>query len=389
MATLALEQQRTDIPLVDLKRQHAPLRAEIEAAFTEVMNGMQLFLGPNVRAFEEEFKQYVGTRDCIGVSDGTTALQLALLACDIGPGDEVITVSNTFFATVEAISLVGATPVFVDVDPTTYLINVRTVERAITPRTRAILPVHLYGRMANMAPLVALARRYDLRVIEDACQAHGARRDGRMAGTVGDVGCFSFYFSKNLGAYGEAGGVVTNDPDIARRIRLLRDHGSERRYHHDALGMNARLDELQAAVLRIKLPYLDDWNEARRRHASCYSSRLNGLPITLPLIPGADHVFHLYVIRTAERDALRQHLEQLGIHVGIHYPIPCHLQPACAPFNPGTGSLPVTESLARDILSLPMFPELREDEIDFIAEAIEDFYVAGRSFGFDRVAPLP
>lgn len=376
--TIPLMKQRTDIPLVDLKRQHAPLRAQIEAAFAEIMGGMQLFLGPNVRAFEEEFSRYAGTRECIGVSDGTTALHLALLACDIGPGDEVITVSNTFFATVEAIALAGARPVFVDVDPDSFLIDVQAVERAITPRTRAILPVHLYGRMADMTALTALGRRYGLRVIEDACQAHGARRDGQMAGTVGDVGCFSFYFSKNLGAYGEAGGIVTNDPDLARRIRLLRDHGSERRYHHQALGTNGRLDELQAAVLRIKLPYLDAWNEARRRHAARYSAVLQGLPITLPLMPGTDHVCHLYVIRSDERDALREQLEQLGIHAGIHYPVPCHLQPACAPFSSGIGSLPVTESMAREILSLPMFPELTDDEIVYTAEAIFTFFMAGR-----------
>jgi dTDP-4-amino-4,6-dideoxygalactose transaminase len=381
-----VEQQLTNIPLVDLKRQHAPLRVQIEAAFAEVMKGMQLFLGPNVRAFEETFRDYAGTRECVGVSDGTTALHLSLLACGIGPGDEVITVSNTFFATVEAIALAGARPVFVDVEPNSFLIDMQAVEQAITPRTRAIIPVHLYGCMADITALMALARRYGLRVIEDACQAHGARRNGHMAGTVGDVGCFSFYFSKNLGAYGEAGGVVTNDRDIARRIRLLRDHGSERRYHHDAMGMNGRLDELQAAVLRIKLPYLDNWNEARRSHAARYSRLLEGLPITLPLMPGANHVFHLYVIRTDERDALRQHLDQLGVHTGIHYPVPCHLQPACATFGPGTGSLPITESLASEILSLPMFPELRDDEIDYIAEAINSFYVADSSAKFAGVA---
>jgi dTDP-4-amino-4,6-dideoxygalactose transaminase len=386
VTSLVMEQQRTNIPLVDLKRQHAPLRAEIESAFIEVMDGMQLFLGPNVRAFEEEFSQYVDARECIGVSDGTTALHLSLLACGIGPGDEVITVSNTFFATVEAITLAGASPVFVDVDPDTFLIDARAIERAITPRTRAILPVHLYGRMAEMSTIVALARRYNLRVIEDACQAHGARRDGHIAGTVGDVGCFSFYFSKNLGAYGEAGGIVTNDPDLARRIRLLRDHGSERRYHHDAIGMNGRLDEMQAAVLRIKLPHLDNWNEARRRHATRYSGLLNDLPITLPRMPGADHVFHLYVIRTTERDALRQHLEGLGVHAGIHYPVPCHAQPACASFSPEIGSLPVTEALANEILSLPMFPELRDDEIDYIAAGIHSFYEVDSRSSFDRVA---
>jgi dTDP-4-amino-4,6-dideoxygalactose transaminase len=386
VTSLAQEPRLADIPLVDLKRQHAPLRAEIQAALTEVMDGMQLFLGPHVRAFEEEYARYACARECIGVSDGTAAIHLALLACGIGQGDEVITVSNTFFATIEAITLAGARPVFVDVDPNTFLIDVQAVERAITPRTRAILPVHLYGRMADMSAIVALAHRHDLRVIEDACQAHGARRDGRMAGTFGDVGCFSFYYSKNLGAYGEAGGVITDDPDIARRVRLLRDHGSERRYHHDALGVNGRLDEMQAAVLRIKLPYLDDWNEARRRHAARYSTLMNALPLTLSLVSGVEHVFHLFVIRTGDRDALRRHLEQLGIHAGIHYPVPCHLQPACAPFSLGIGSLPTTESLAGEILSLPMFPELRDDEIDYVAAAVSSFYVADGSRGFASVA---
>ena len=383
------------IPLVDLGRQYGPIQDQVHAAFGAIFQDMQLFLGPNVRAFEQEYAAYLGASDCVGVCDGTTALHLALRACGIGAGDEVITVSHTFFATVEAIGLAGATPVFVDVDPDTLTMDVAAAERAITSRTRALLPVHLYGRLADMSGLMALARAHNLRVIEDACQAHGARsapagpelrsgpaaaephgarRDGRAAGTFGDVGCFSFYCSKNLGAYGEAGGVVTNDPELAWRVRCLRDHGSAMRYHHDALGLNGRLDELQAAVLRIKLPWLDEWNEARRRHAAQYNSLLAPLPVRTPSLPGAEHVVHLYVIRTPARDALRAHLERRGIHTGIHYPVPCHRQRACAPYAPAAGALPVTEAVADQILSLPMFPELRDEEIAYVVAAIAQFF---------------
>jgi dTDP-4-amino-4,6-dideoxygalactose transaminase len=365
---------REAIPLVDLKREFAPMRPDVEQAFASILDSMRLFLGPNVQAFEQEYASYLGADHCVGVGDGTMALHLALRACGIGPGDEVITVSNTFFATVEAIVLAGATPVFVDVDETTFTMNLADAERAITLRTRALLPVHLYGRMADMTGIMDLARRYDLRVIEDACQAHGARHAGKAAGTIGDAGCFSFYYSKNLGAFGEAGGVTTNDPEIAHRIRMLRDHGSNVRYHHDALGVNGRLDELQAAVLRIKLPCLDGRNELRRIHARRYNEALADLPVVTPHIPGPEHVFHLYVIRTEARDELRDHLAGEGIHTGIHYPIPCHLQPACRPFQADQRRLPVTESVAGEILSLPMFPELREDEIDRVVSSITSFF---------------
>jgi dTDP-4-amino-4,6-dideoxygalactose transaminase len=370
-----------DIPLVDLRRQHHSLRHETQAAFDGVLESMQLFLGPNVRSFEEEYARYLGANACVGVSDGTMALYLALRACDIGPGDEVITVSHTFFATAEAIALAGASPVFVDIDPSTLTMDLAAAENAITSRTRAIVPVHLYGRMAVMPDIMELAHRHGLRVIEDACQAHGSQMNGRMAGTFGDVGCFSFYYSKNLGAYGEAGCIVTNDPEVADRVRMLRDHGSTTRYHHDVLGLNSRLDEVQAAVLRVKLARLDGWNEARRRHAAHYNAVLGDLPVVLPALPGPEHVFHLYVIRTPERDALRAHLERRGIHAGIHYPVPCHLQPACASFSRGAGSLPVTESVVGEILSLPMFPELREDEIEYVAAAIAEFFAAEHSPG--------
>lgn len=363
-----------NIPLVDLKRQHQPIQEAVSEAFESILNSMQLFLGPNTRAFEQEYAEYLDVKEAIGVSEGTTALYLALRACGIGPGDEVVTVSHTFFATVEAITMTGATPVFVDVDPASWLMDVQATESAITSRTRALLPVHLYGAIADMEGLMALARRYNLRVIEDACQAHGARRDGRAAGTFGDAGCFSFYYSKNLGAYGEAGGVVTNDPELAARVRLLRDHGSAVRYHHDELGMNGRLDEMQAAVLRLKLPSLDAGNHARREHAARYNAGLRDLDVTVPELTGEDHVFHLYVIRTAARDEMREYLNQRGVGTGIHYPVPCHLQPACMRFAGETGGLPVTEHLVGEILSLPMFPELRDEEIDYTVNVIREFF---------------
>jgi len=361
-----------DIPLVDLRRQYESVADEIQVAFDRIFSSMRLFLGPNVLGFESDYASYLGVAEAIGVSDGTTALQLALLACGVGPGDEVITVSNTFFATVEAIALVGATPVFVDVDPETLTMDIAQVERAITPRTRALLPVHLYGRMVDMPAIMALARRHGLRVIEDACQAHGARQNGRAAGTIGDVGCFSFYYSKNLGAYGEAGGVVTNDLEMAEHLRMLRDHGSSQRYKHDVLGTNARLDEMQAAVLRIKLRHLDRWNAARIDHARYYNALLADTPLRLPSVPGPEHVFHLYVVQTEERDALQAHLERNGIHTGIHYPIPCHLQPACAPY--AGVSLPVTETSADRILSLPMYPELEDEQIERVAAVVRAFF---------------
>ncbi|MDQ2743447.1 MAG: DegT/DnrJ/EryC1/StrS family aminotransferase [Chloroflexota bacterium] len=363
-----------NIPLVDLKRQHQPIQEAVSEAFESILSSMQLFLGPNTRAFEQEYAEYLDVKEAIGVSEGTTALYLALRACGIGPGDEVVTVSHTFFATVEAITMTGATPVFVDVDPATCLMDVAAAEAAITSRTRALLPVHLYGYIADMDGLMALARRYNLRVIEDACQAHGARRNGRAAGTFGDAGCFSFYYSKNLGAYGEAGGVVTNDPELAARVRLLRDHGSAVRYHHDQLGMNGRLDEMQAAVLRLKLPSLDAGNRARRDHALRYNAGLRDVDVAVPALTGEDHVFHLYVIRTLARDEMRAYLNGRGVGTGIHYPVPCHLQPACAPFVGESGGLPVTERLAGEILSLPMFPELRDEEIDYTVNVIREFF---------------
>lgn len=359
------------IPLVDLRAQYESIRAEVLPAIGSVLAGMHLFLGDNVVAFEHEFADYCGARFCVGVGSGTDALMLALRAAGVGHGHEVITVANTFIATVEAIAMVGATPVFVDVDPTTYNLDARQIEARITPRTRAIVPVHLYGRLANMASIGRIARRHGLIVIEDACQAHGAMSEGRRAGTFGTAGCFSFYFSKNLGAYGEAGAIVTDEPEIARQAAILRDHGSPSKYQHVVLGVNSRLDELQAAILRVKLRHLDRWNEQRRSHARTYGRLLAGLDLKLP--DGSDqpdHVNHLYVIRARQRDRLREALDRAGVATGIHYPVPIHRQPAWTDRADAKVDLPVTEALAGEILTLPMFPELSDGQIEYVCQSL-------------------
>ncbi|HEY40930.1 MAG TPA: DegT/DnrJ/EryC1/StrS family aminotransferase [Dehalococcoidia bacterium] len=361
------------IPLVDLKKQYQGLKDEILAEIGEALEGMQLFLGKNVQAFESGFAKYCGTESAIGVGSGTDALHLALLACGIGPGDEVITVSNTFFATVEAIALVGARPIFIDIDPDTYNMDPSQLEEAFTSRTRAIIPVHLYGQPADMDPILELARAYKIKVIEDACQAHGAEYKGRRTGSLGDVGCFSFYFTKNLGAYGEAGMITTSDPEITRQCRLLRDHGQEPKYYHSTFGVNDRLDEIQAAILKVKLPHLDGWIENRRNIAQAYNA---GLPesIAKPQEKAwAKHVYHLYVIRTPYRNELRAWLETKGIGTGMHYPIPIHLQEAWHNYGGANYSLPVTERVVGEILSLPMYPELSTEEVDYICDSVKEF----------------
>lgn len=362
------------IPLVDLRAQYQPLREEIQTAVSGVLDSMQLFLGENVVAFEEEFAQYCGAEDAVGVGSGTEALHLALLACGVGSGDEVITASHTFIATMEAICLTGAIPVLVDIDTQTYTMDVAQIESKITPRTRAIVPVHLYGQPADMDPILVIAKKHRLVVVEDACQAHGAEYKGRRTGSLGDVGCFSFYFSKNLGAYGEAGACVTDFPDVARRIRMLRDHGSQHKYDHQVMGFNARLDEIQAAVLRVKLGRLDAWNEARRRNAERYDDLLGASSVITPVEAHyARHVYHLYVIRTPRRDSLQAYLRERGIATGIHYPVPVHLQRAWRTVNGRSQELPVTERCANEILSLPMYPELEASSIEYIAECVHGF----------------
>src|SRR6266480_4800562 len=322
------------IPLVDLRAQFQSIKPKIMAEIETVLESMQLFLGPQSQAFENEFAQYCGTKYGVGLSSGTDALTLALRACDIGQGDEVITVANTFIATVEAIASVGAKPVFIDIDPDTYTMDWRQLGQVLTSRTRAIIPVHLYGHPADMQPVLDYASLHGLRVIEDASQAHGATYKGQRVGGIGDVGCFSFYFSKNLGAYGEAGACVTNDAKLAESIRKYRDHGSLTRYQHETIGVNARLDEMQAAILRVKLPYLEQWNTARQTHAKFYSEHLQETVQAIPIVqPWATHVYYVYVIQVQERDAFRRALEQEGIATGIHYPTPLHLQPACAHYG--------------------------------------------------------
>ena len=368
-----------DIPLVDLRIQYQPLKEDILRRTEEILEGMRLFLGPNVQAFEQEFAAYQEVAYAIGVSDGTTALQLALIACGVGAGDEVITPSHTFIATAEAIALVGAVPVFVDIDPDTYTLDVGLIESRIGPRTRAIMPVHLYGQPADMDPIMEIAGRHDLWVIEDACQAHGARYKGRRTGGLGHMAAYSFYFSKNLGAYGEAGMVTTQDEELAHTVRMLRDHGSQERYHHELVGMNGRLDEIQAAVLRTKLPCLDGWNGERQANAAHYGKLLTELDaVALPETASyAEHIFHLYVVRVADRDALWSALRAGGVGAGIHYPVPCHLQPAFLSLDYKEGDLPVTERVAGEILSLPMYPELSASQQAYVVDAIGSFYATG------------
>jgi len=362
------------ISFVDLKGMFEPIRRDVMAEFQRIFDGMQLFLGSNVEAFESAFADYCGMKHCVGVGSGTDALFLALRACDIGPGDEVITVSHTFIATWEAIALVGAKAVFVDVHPDSMLMDVTQLEQAITKQTKAILPVHLYGRMVEMEPILRLAQKYHLRVIEDCSQAHGAAYQGEKVGSWGDVGCFSFYFSKNLGACGEAGGVVTHDPALAERIRALRNHGGTTKYKHELLGTNSRLDELQAAILLRKLPWLDRWNRRRREIAVLYRQGLEGTGVVLPTIPDStEHVFHLFVIQVDRRDELADYLQQNHVGVGIHYPIPIHKQPAFLQRDGSSYSLPVTESITNRILSLPMHPSLTDEEIRYVCSTIRRF----------------
>ena len=364
-----------DIQFVDLRKQYAPFKEEILSGIAKVLDGMHLFLGENVQALEKEFAQFCGAAHGIGVSDGTSALHIILRAMDIGPGDEVITVSHTFIATAEAIVLAGAKPVFVDIDPATYLMDVSQVEAKITPRTKAILPVHLYGQTVDMDPLLEIASRHGLKVIEDACQAHGAEYKGRKAGTLGDAAGFSFYYSKNLGAYGEGGFISTNDSELAAKIRKVRDHGSGVRYHHDLIGVNGRLDEIQAVILRAKLPYLSAWNEKRREHARLYNDLLKGTSVILPCEhSGNTPVYHLYVVRAQKRDELQAFLKERGVFSGIHYPIPVHLQKAMEFLGYKQGDLPVTEQVVGEILSLPMFAEITDDEIKYVVETIRSFY---------------
>lgn len=366
-----------NIPLVDLKKQCQEIKTEIMDEISNILDNMQLFLGKNVQAVESGFAGYCGSEFAIGVGSGTDALHIGLRACGIGPGDEVITVSHTFIATVEAIILAGAKPVLVDIDPDTYTMDVNQVEQAITSRTRAILPVHLYGHPADMGPILELARIYNLKVIEDACQAHGAEYSGKRTGSLGDVGCFSFYFTKNLGGYGEGGIITTSNPEIAQMARMIRDHGQNAKYYHSLMGMNGRLDEIQAAVLKVKLRHLDEYTELRRSIAASYTANLPGNLVLPRAKEWARHVYHLYVIRTPERDELKDYLSEKGISTGLHYPVPVHLQEMWTRYVGDNVSLPVTEKIVGEILSLPIYPELSPEEVNYICDSIREFSGAG------------
>lgn len=366
------------IPFVDLKAQYAAIRAEIEPAIQEVLESTYFVGGPVLERFEREFAQFCGAAFAIGVANGTDAISIALRAAGVGAGDEVLVPANSFFASAEAVSNIGATPVFVDVDSRTFLMDPASAAAAVTPRTRAILPVHLYGQALDMRPFVELAAAHKLTIVEDCAQAHGAVIAGETVGSSGRLTCYSFYPGKNLGAYGDGGAITTSDPEMRRRILELRDHGSPRKYEHARVGYNSRLDALQAAVLSVKLRHLKGWNAARQRHAEAYANALTGLSIQLPEIPPAgQHVFHLFVVRSTARDRLQKFLAERGIATAIHYPTPLHLTEAYQRLGaPGRGACPVAETLASEILSLPMYAELSEEQLRYVTESIREFLAA-------------
>lgn len=359
------------VPFVDLQAQYRTIAPEINAAIQRVLDRSDYILGEEVRLFEEDFAKYIGTAHAVGVGSGLDALELSLRAFGIGSGDEVITAANTYIATVLAIIAAGACPVLVDTDPATYNINAAAVEAAITPKTRGIMPVHLYGQPADMGTILAVARKHNLVVIEDAAQAHGAMYAGRRAGTSGHAAAFSFYPGKNLGAYGDGGAITTNDAAIAEKIRHLRNYGQRVKYEHVVAGTNSRLDTIQAAILRVKLRFLDQWNAARQEHAKAYNSLLGAEPFVLPKIgPNRTHIFHLYVIQTEDRTQVQECLDSNGIATSIHYPSPIHMQEACKNLGYRRGDFPVTESAATRILSLPMYPELTPEQCEFTATTL-------------------
>ena len=359
------------VPYVDLKAQYHSIKAEIDQAISGVLESSQFVLGQEVAAFEEEFAAYCGSPEAIGVNSGTSALHLALLAAGVGPGDEVITTPFTFVATVAAIHYCGALPVYVDIDPVSYALDTSKLEAAITSRTKAILPVHLYGHPADMDPLLEIARRHRVVTIEDAAQAHGAEYKGRRVGSLADLACFSFYPGKNLGAYGEGGAVLTANPEYGKTIRSLRNWGESKRYHHDLRGFNYRLEGMQGAILRVKLRHLERWTEARRANASKYNELLDGCAVIRPVqLPYARHVYHVYVVRASNRDELAQSLTAAGVQYGIHYPIPVYLQQAYRDSRYKEGDFPVAERVSREVLSLPMYPELQRHQMEQVCAAV-------------------
>ncbi|HEX6823578.1 MAG TPA: DegT/DnrJ/EryC1/StrS family aminotransferase [Candidatus Sulfotelmatobacter sp.] len=359
------------VPYLDLKAQYRSIKPEIDQAVARVLDSCQFVLGPEVAEFEREFAAYCGTSECIALNSGTSALHLALLAAGISPGDEVITVPFTFVASVATILYAGAKPVLVDIEPRTFNMNPAAVEAAISPRTKAIVPVHLYGHPADMDPILEVARKHKLAVIEDAAQAHGAKYKGRSAGSIGDIACFSFYPTKNLGAYGEGGAVTTSNPEYARTIRTLRDWGQDHKYHHVLHGYNYRMEGLQGAILRVKLRHLERWTEARRAIVNTYNERVAGADVVRPVeMSWARHVYHVYTLRADNRDALQAALLHQGIQTGIHYSTPVHLQPAYKDLGYGPGSFPESEKAARQVLSLPLYPELSDSQIEEVAMAV-------------------
>ena len=365
-----------EVPFVDLVAQYAAISEEIDEAFRVVTESAEYILGPRVARFEESFAAFVGARHGVGVGSGLDALRLALLGLDVGPGDEVIVPANSYIATALAVSDVGADVVLVDCDVRTYNVDAQAVEAALSPRTRALLPVHFTGQSAEMGQLLRLAVDHGLELVEDAAQAHGASWQGRPCGSIGRVACFSFYPGKNLGAYGDGGMVTTSDAEVAEQIRRLRNYGERRKYEHVVKGVNSRLDGLQAAVLAVKLRHLDEWNAARARHAEAYAAQLDGVgDISLQHIaPGSTHVYHLFIVRTTQRNRLRDWLADRGIQTGIHYPVPIHLQEAYAELGLEAGAFPNAEALARETLSLPMFPELTDEQLTTVTGAIGEFF---------------
>jgi len=372
-------QPQMKVPFLDLKAHHAPLIEKFDGAIREVIESSAFAGGPFVQSFEEEFAAYCGSSYAVGVGNGTDALWLTLLALEIGEGDEVITVPNTFIATAEAITYCKAQPVFVDVDENTFTMNPAELKKSLTSKTKAIIPVHLFGQPADIDPILEFARAHGLFVIEDAAQAHGAEYKGQKAGTLGDAGCFSFYPGKNLGAFGEAGAVVTNDPELREKIQVLRDHGQTRKYYHTLVGWNCRMDGIQAAVLSIKLRHLEEANLRRREHALQYNQSFAGIDeVATPFEANyARHVYHVYAIRVQERNEVRRRLEKVGIGCGVHYPIPVHLQEACQNLGYTAGAFPVAENLAGEFLSLPMFPELTEEQIEYVAHCVSETVAVG------------
>jgi len=363
------------VPLVDLKAQYADIQPEIDLVIQRVLSHTNFILGDEVICFEDNFARFIGSKGAVGVASGTTAIHLALLACGVGPGDEVITAAHTFISTAEAILHSGAHPVFVDIDPKTYLIKPDKIELSITSRTRVILPVHLYGQPAEMTQILDIAKRNHLWVIEDAAQAHNAHYRDQKCGTLGDLACFSFYPGKNLGAYGDAGAVTGNNEELLNKVRKLRDHGRISKYEHDEIGYGERMDALQAAILNTKLFHLDEWTTLRRQHAADFNRLLSETQLIIPYeSPNGRHVYHLYVVRTKQRDQLLDYLKSRGIGAGIHYPIPLHRQPAFLKLNYGSIQLPITEQIANEVLSLPLYPELKDEQIHYVASTIQEFF---------------